>query len=469
MSTFTVDFPYTDINQNRRLGYKLPIEVIMPQYMKDSDLLRDLYECIDIVFDKRVYDKTEILSYLRNMWVSNPDIEEKILNKELLDLNDWSLPERVIVGKQLNLLGLHLGESASLFSAEDFIVLCRYLGMYWFKKGTKTFMDFVNFCCNTHYRIQNLWTNNYVDFVPEGDERIGTPVWENGSWYPTTHVSFVTTDGETNILALALLFKEIANYNLVLDSILVEFNMDITTTHPLYPDKKIPKLLFGTHFDYYTSYKLYTLNQGILDGTEKQIFGFKDTKRYGFDLASFDLSSKSPNYHLVSVQQSKGGNIEIDPSGYYPMGTKITVSYTLDDTFYLVGLYYNNNLISGDNFLLPNEDAVVTGIFHSPNDVMTKCNIIYDITTEEVDENNEIIHEKINLLSIYVLRKNTKDDTILLDLNELLQNNDITDVVIKSVSVSPENSGIFTELVDNYLSIWWETEPTESVDITISE
>lgn len=49
------------------------------------------------------------------MWLSNLTIEQKIDYGELLDLEDWSLPQNEIVVKQLNLLGLQFGESASLF------------------------------------------------------------------------------------------------------------------------------------------------------------------------------------------------------------------------------------------------------------------------------------------------------------------------------------------------------------------
>lgn len=279
MSTFTTDFPYIDFSQNIRLGYRLPIKVIVPSYMLVAPIFEDFFDAIDTVFDKRVYEKTNILGNLRNMWVINPETEQKILNGEMLDVEDWSLPEREIVGKQLNLLGLQLGESASLFSDKDFIALCRFLGMYWFEKGMSSFMAFVNYSCRTHYTIVNLWTKDYEMFYPEGDSRIGTPIWEGGEWYPTTHVQFTTTDSETNILALALLFKEIANYNLVLDSINVEFNMNITNGYGS------NKLYFSTNFTYHTTFKLSTYNSKALE--QREIFGYQGTQRYGYDLARY--------------------------------------------------------------------------------------------------------------------------------------------------------------------------------------
>lgn len=37
MSTFVIDYPYLDMDKNRRLGYRLRIRSILPEYMKGTD------------------------------------------------------------------------------------------------------------------------------------------------------------------------------------------------------------------------------------------------------------------------------------------------------------------------------------------------------------------------------------------------------------------------------------------------
>lgn len=221
MSIFTEDFPYVDISKNIRLGYKLPFKTILPAYLRNTRFFADFFDAADQVFDAKVYNSINSLKNIRNMWMSNPELEQKIIDgNSMLKLDDWTIPEQSTVVNQLNTLGLKLGESAGLFTTQNYLAFCRFIGQYWYEKGTSNFMDFVNFCCGTQYEITNLWTTDYQHFYKEGDEAIGTPVWEGGEWYPTTHVSFVSTNNyDADITLLAVLFDEISNYNLVLDSI----------------------------------------------------------------------------------------------------------------------------------------------------------------------------------------------------------------------------------------------------------
>lgn len=226
MSIFTEDYPDIGIDRAIRLGYRLPFKTILPSYIKNTKFFSDFFDAIDETFDKHVYSKTFLLKNIRNMWLSNPQLEQKIINSnELITLDDWTLPSNEIVVKQLNTLGLQLGKSASLFTNKDYTTFCRFIGQYWYEKGTGTFMDFVNFCCGADYTFINTWTKDYSKFYKEGSSEIGTPVWEGGEWYPTTHVRFVSKNNyDADVHIIAILFNEIANYNLVLASIEQEFS-----------------------------------------------------------------------------------------------------------------------------------------------------------------------------------------------------------------------------------------------------
>lgn len=227
---YTTDPPSSDPAENRRLGYRTPRSILLPPYMATNPLFVDFMDAIDEVFEPLVDQKTEILGDLRNMWVTNVDLENnQIAESQLIPFEAWSQPERDLLVKQVNALGLKL-QNAGIISNDSYQVISRWAGMYWFGKGTHAFIDFINYCLSSSLSVTKLWTQDYVTFVPEGDPSIGTPIWEGGPWYPTTHVSIVASGGlqQLDIKTLVSFFYEIANYNLVLYSVQLSYDMWIT-------------------------------------------------------------------------------------------------------------------------------------------------------------------------------------------------------------------------------------------------
>lgn len=453
MSTFVIDYPYLDMDKNRRLGYRLRIRSILPEYMKGTDFFNAFYDTIDEVFDKRIYDKTHFLSSLRNMWLSNPTIEQKIDYGELLDLEDWSLPQNEIVVKQLNLLGLQFGESASLFSNKDFISFCRFLGMYWFEKGTQTFMDFVNFCCGTNFVLVNMWTEDYVNFYEEGDEAIGTPLWEGGSWYPTTHITFVSKDGATNILALFLLFKEIANYNLVLDSIRIEFNMDITDGIDPSGGEDSSKwgrtLKFSLPYSYHTSFHIHTYDPE--EEVKRQIFGFLGSYRYNFDNSIFgdNMGKFQEGYGTVYIENSTGGYVTAYPNGKVPPGTEVRVDAYPDGKYELLEITWNNNVIkNGTNFVMPQEDVVVSASF---NRLLLPDDVIYNIQIEISLPNNST-----KAVSISLLRENTEEKPLEVKIQDFLKEENLGYLIYEALI---DNDNIVIQRKERSIILFYKELP----------
>ena len=223
---YTTDF-HEDRVLAKRLGYRLPRKILLPPYLGFNPFFYEWMDATDELFDSRVEDKIEVIKNLRNMWVENPEVERKIQEGEMLSQRDWSVPEQAIVLKQLNMLGLQLGVPTVMFDEYSFMNFCRFIGLYWMQKGTGTFMDFVNFCTGMQFKIINCWTKDYKEFYAEDDtEHVGTPIWEGGEWYPTTHIIFKSINPEfTDVKMLGQLFYELANYNLVLYSIDCVFNL----------------------------------------------------------------------------------------------------------------------------------------------------------------------------------------------------------------------------------------------------
>jgi hypothetical protein len=227
---YTQDWPTTDVKEALRLGYRIPRDILLPPYLYVNDYFREFAEAIDNVFEPLVDIKTEILGDLRNMWVTNPTLESNQIAKSvLIPFEAWSQPERELLVKQVNMLGMKL-RSAGIISDDSYQQIARWVGMYWFGKGTQAFIDFINYCLSTSLEVIKLWTEDYKTFVPAGSSSIGTPIWEGGTWYPTTHVRINAAGGLKNIDMQSLInfFYEIANYNLVLESINLVYNLWIT-------------------------------------------------------------------------------------------------------------------------------------------------------------------------------------------------------------------------------------------------
>ncbi len=227
---YTNDTPSTDIQENKRLGFRTPRSILLPPYLTiNNQYFTAFTDSIDNVFDSMVDVPTEILGNLRNMWVTNPTLENnQIAESQLIPFEAWSQPEREILVKQVNFLGMKL-QNAGVVSNDAYQTISRWVGQYWFGKGTQSFIDFINYCLSSSLTVTKLWTQDYEIFVPEGDPSIGIPIWEGGTWYPTTHVAIIASGGlqSLDIQTLVNFFYEIANYNLVLDSVDLSFTIPI--------------------------------------------------------------------------------------------------------------------------------------------------------------------------------------------------------------------------------------------------
>lgn len=223
----------------KRLGARVPRSILWPPYMVLNPYFTDFSDSIDTVWGNMLDNAVTALVNIRNVWVTNPEMEAKILDPQMMGIGDWSIPERETLVKQVNMLGMKL-KSAGILSDENYLVVSRYLGMYWFGKGTEAFIDFINFCLIADLTVSKFWSQNtpnpneYNNMTVEDADGNppGTPIWEGGTWFPTTHVQ-ITAQGGLNGLSIQTLgefFYEIANYNLVLYAIESSFTMPIVDT-----------------------------------------------------------------------------------------------------------------------------------------------------------------------------------------------------------------------------------------------
>lgn len=220
----------------KRLGAKVPRSILWPPYMAMNPYYIELSDSIDDVWGIKLDNAFRALANIRNVWVTNPEMEQDILDSKMIPLQEWSIFEREILVKQVNMLGMKL-KSAGILTDENYLIVSRYLGLYWLGKGTEAFIEFINFCLIANLTVQNLWSqntpdpNNYNNMTVENEDGTppGTPLWEGGTWFPTTHVQITATGGLGNLTpqTLAEFFYEIANYNLVLRAIENAFYMPV--------------------------------------------------------------------------------------------------------------------------------------------------------------------------------------------------------------------------------------------------
>jgi hypothetical protein len=252
-----------DYIQQFRLGYRTPRSVLLPPYLALNDYYVEFTDAIDNVWSTMVDTKIDVLANLRNMWVTNPTVEQKIIDDEMLDFADWSHPERQILVQQVNLLGMKL-KSAGLLTNDNYQTISRFLGFYWFGKGTQAFIEFINFALIADLEVHNMWSTlnadpsstvsnfEYNNLTRENDDGTppGTPMWEGGPWFPTTHVEITANGGLQGIDAetLAEFFYEIANYNLVLASIESSYDLPVVDTN-VEGDTTATVVAVGLYFD----------------------------------------------------------------------------------------------------------------------------------------------------------------------------------------------------------------------------
>jgi hypothetical protein len=105
---------------------------------------------------------------------------------------------------------------------DDYYRLVSYVSSYWPASGTSQFVNFMGYLKNMRLATTELWSSteagkDYVVFVESGEA--GTPVWEGGTWYPTSHIQMdydVERFNAPDFKDLTALFYLLAPIHLVL-------------------------------------------------------------------------------------------------------------------------------------------------------------------------------------------------------------------------------------------------------------
>lgn len=257
--TYTLDPPYDDPTENKRAFYRLPRSLLLPPYLETNPYFVEFCDAVDEVFDSPVEAATFALQNIRDVWATNQTTEQKITEGQMIDFSEWGGVDHATNVQQTNNLGLRIS-TAEAIDDQGYRALSKYVGSYWFDKGKRSAIDFLNFCLGTNITIVPLWTQDYVTFAPYpgdsaefifdpsrhsstdyypvrthsvvggwGSNSVGNPlqIWttptltpDPPAWFPTTHVDLkLPRDNKVPADVIGRLFYEVANYNLVIRSI----------------------------------------------------------------------------------------------------------------------------------------------------------------------------------------------------------------------------------------------------------
>lgn len=198
-------------------------QILLPNFLSDPKW-SSLVDAIDVVFKPAVDDPVRWLSAIRHHYILNDTCLEKIESGLMVSENDLDVFDSAMTVQNSKLSGIDVPGEEN-FSTGQLQRILREVATFWYSKGTEKSVDFLSYVLNTQISMENLWTEDYVSFYPEGDPTIGIPLYSGGTWYPTTHVQF--TLDPSGLLSIPLgnlvgLFNALNNYNLVIGAVGLE-------------------------------------------------------------------------------------------------------------------------------------------------------------------------------------------------------------------------------------------------------
>lgn len=207
----------------------IPRSILLPNYL-DDPAWSDLTDGIDSVFKSKIDNPAIWISKLREKYIPGATALDASLTR-LLSESDFDMFDRETQVQTLDISGFRIPQSDN-FTQKQYQRILREIGVYWYSKGTGNLADILSVVLNVPVSIETLWTNDYITFYAEGDSSIGVPLYNGGTWYPTTNIQFAYDPTATAVplKSLLSLFYSISNYNLVISQIAFNLFMCVTQT-----------------------------------------------------------------------------------------------------------------------------------------------------------------------------------------------------------------------------------------------
>lgn len=167
---------------------------MLPEEFRDIQVWEDLFQVLGNVFDDLV------VSYLRNLYgTTSVRYFEEAIWAARNETVDPSNPDLVVGDQRQAIISSLLSEirqlgmdqvDLSAFKYMDLFTLMKFVTEFWKEKGTEVnFSNFLSFILGFNISVVQLWTYDYQDFQTKANA--GTPIWEGGIWYPTSHFKLI--------------------------------------------------------------------------------------------------------------------------------------------------------------------------------------------------------------------------------------------------------------------------------------
>ncbi len=203
----------------------------LPSYLADVPAWVQFAEAMDTVLGETVHQPAQKLANLRDVNNFHPDALAIKQGISILDGTDasyggvqwnatrWRVQEAMMLG--FNFYNIYQLDPTA------FDAFIKMAVQFYPEQGTDSWIDFLGFATGAILEVRPLWTNDgYTTMLPEGDPGIGTPVWEGGLWYPTSHVDVninMVLSQQLRLYNFLDLLNFAAPINLVIRNITVQF------------------------------------------------------------------------------------------------------------------------------------------------------------------------------------------------------------------------------------------------------
>lgn len=201
--------------------------ILLPEFLQ-TDAWLEFSKAIDTLMSS-VDKKTRLLSRIREPSHLSYSGMLKVLDRKMLGQEDLNHFDREFLIRSLNLVGLPFDDT-EVFSDAHLFRFLQSLARFWYSKGKSDVAEFLSFVLNADIKIVNMWTEDYITFLPEGDPDIHVPLMGGGTWYPTTHIQLTydpTVLKGVSIRDVITMVYEMGNYNLVFHSLVAESKLPV--------------------------------------------------------------------------------------------------------------------------------------------------------------------------------------------------------------------------------------------------
>lgn len=129
---------------------------MLPEGFRDLQVWKDFMSCVEEVLGSPVASYIQSLLGMREPYFASTDPSI----------------DRVTLLKIMNFIGFKYAQN-DIFDDDDLRRFVRHTPLFWMEKGNRNFIQYMSFVINAQLSMQYLWTQDYVNFYPEGSSAIG--------------------------------------------------------------------------------------------------------------------------------------------------------------------------------------------------------------------------------------------------------------------------------------------------------